>query len=121
MLNVVLDTNILHQAQNFTTTGIKKLISLSSKKIIQLHIPEVVVNEFKSQKEEEYKNLISEYEKTLSKLSKVAYLRKDYSVLSKMSTDFSKIKSSLLQSFKLSPLSDFSIIPHGQNQGKGIF
>ena len=99
MINVVLDTNILHQAQNFSSTGMKKLISLSSKKIIQLHIPEVVLNEFTSQKEEECKNLIFEQEKTLNKLSKIAYSRTEYSIISRMSTDFLNIKNSLMKSF----------------------
>lgn len=100
MLNVALDTNILHKAQNFSSTEIRKLISLVQSQVIRLYIPEVVLREFKSKKEAEYKKLVSEQEKSLSALSKISTSLNDSSVLSKMNSDFSSIKNSLLKSFE---------------------
>ena len=92
MLNVVLDTNILHRAQNFSSTEIRKLIQLAQDQVIRLFIPEVVLREFKSQKEAECKKLISVQEENLSLLRKIAYSRNDNTVLSKMTSNFSSIK-----------------------------
>lgn len=106
MLNVVLDTNILHQAQSFNSTEMKKLISLSQKQVIQLYIPEVVLKELKSQKEDEIRKLISSQEKTISELKKLSASRNDYSTLVNIEESFSNIKKSLIQSFD-KHLSDF--------------
>ena len=67
-MNVILDTNILTRDPYFKNTDMQKLISLAKKKIIDLYIPEVVFNEFKSQRIQEYNKTFSEYEKKLDTL-----------------------------------------------------
>lgn len=64
-MNVILDTNILFKDPFFKNTDMQKLISLAKKDIVNLYIPEVVWNEFKSQRLEEYNTSFSAYEKKL--------------------------------------------------------
>lgn len=64
-MNVVLDTNIFYKDPYFKNTDMQKLISLARKGIVKLNVPDVVWNEFKSQRLQEYIKSFSDYEKKL--------------------------------------------------------
>lgn len=97
-MNVILDTNILFKDPFFKNTDMQKLISLTKKDIVNLYIPEVVWNEFKSQRIQEYNKTFSEYEKKLDTLKNKTILSTERKILNDSIQKFNESKDLLFKS-----------------------
>ena len=97
-MNVILDTNILTRDPYLKNTDMQKLISLAKKKIIDLYIPEVVFNEFKSQIIQEYNKTFSEYEKKLDTVKNKTILSTERTILNESIQKFNESKDLLFKS-----------------------
>ena len=97
-MNVILDTNILTRDPYLKNTDMQKLISLTKKKIIDLYIPEVVFNEFKSQRIQEYNKTFSEYEKNLDTVKNKTILSTERTILNESIQKFNESKDLLFKS-----------------------
>lgn len=76
-MEVVLDTNVLFKDPYFKNTEMQQLISLTKKGIINLNIPDIVLNEFKTQRLDEYKKAYHEYESKLNMIKSKSISKKE--------------------------------------------
>ena len=97
-MNVVLDTNIFYRDPYLKNTDMQKLISLARKGIVKLYVSEVVWNEFKSQRLEEYKKSFTDYEKKLETIKNKTICLTEKNELEQSIKRFNESKEILLKS-----------------------
>lgn len=105
-MKVVLDTNILDRDPFFKNTDMQKLINLAKKGIIELIIPDVVWEEYKTKINDEYSKSFSEYEKKLKSTYDKTVCNSEKKILEKGLESLQESKKQLFAAFE-ERLNDF--------------
>lgn len=92
MINVVLDTNILHQ-EGFSSNRMMRLKRLIDENVISLTIPEMVLDEYKSKRLEISKKNISDISKAMETLKRDNCIAKDDTSLFVYESSVNKLTS----------------------------
>ena len=96
-MDIVLDTNVLFKDPYFKNTDMQQLISLAKKGIITLKIPNIVLNEFKTQRLEEYRKAYYEYENKLNTIKTKSNSINEIMCLEKGISEFNSSRDNLIE------------------------
>jgi hypothetical protein len=97
IMDIVLDTNVLFKDPYFKNTDMQQLISLAKKGIITLKIPNIVLNEFKTQRLEEYRKAYYEYENKLNTIKTKSNSINEIMCLEKGISEFNSSRDNLIE------------------------